>query len=46
MFQMTFFEPLNSGVQRGGKRGDGPGHPRQGGFQRVKSQILKFCATG
>jgi len=30
-----------SGVQRGGgERGDGPGHPRQGGIQRVKLQNL------
>jgi len=27
----------------GGERGDDPGHPRQGGIQRVKLQKLKFC---
>jgi len=27
----------------GGERGDSPGHPRQGGIQRVKSQKLKCC---
>jgi len=26
---------VTSGVQRWGERGDGPGHPRQGGIQRV-----------
>jgi len=25
------------------ERGDGHGHPRQGGIQRVKLQKLKFC---
>jgi len=33
----------SSGVQRGGERGDGPGHPRQGGIQRVKLQKIKCC---
>ena len=32
-----------SGVQRGGERGDGPGHPRQGDIQRVKLQKCKCC---
>jgi len=27
----------------GGERGDGPGHPRQGGIQRVKLQKVKCC---
>jgi len=27
----------------GEKRGDGPGHPRQGGIQRVKLQKCKCC---
>jgi len=30
-----------SGVQGGGERGDGTGHPRQGSIQRVKLQKLK-----
>ena len=33
-----------SGVQRGGgERGAGPGHPRQGGIQRVELQKFKCC---
>jgi len=31
---------VGSGVQRGGERGAGPWHPRQGGIQRVKSQKI------
>jgi len=31
--------------ERGGERGDGPGHPSQGGIQRVKLQKLKCCVT-
>jgi len=27
----------------GERRGDGPGHPRQGGNQRVKLQKFKCC---
>jgi len=30
-------------AEGGGERGDGPGHPRQGGIERVKSQKLKCC---
>jgi len=28
---------------KGGERGAGPGHPRQGGIQRVKLQKFKCC---
>jgi len=31
---------LSSGVERGGERGAGPGHPRQGGHR--KSEITKI----
>jgi len=31
-----FTTTLVSGVQRVGERSDGPGHPKQGGIQRVK----------
>jgi len=29
------------GCREGGEQGDDPGHPRQGGIQRVKSQKFK-----
>jgi len=36
-----------SGVQRGGgERGAGPGHPRQGGIQKVKLQKFKCFNSG
>ena len=30
-------------VEGGGERGTGPGHPRQGGIQRVKLKKIKCC---
>ena len=34
---------VSSSVQRGGERGDDPGHPKQGGIQRMKLQKCKCC---
>jgi len=42
--QMGYLQRLlGSGVQREGKRDTSPGHPGQGGIQRVKLANVKCC---
>jgi len=40
MIENDILESVIEACREGSERGDGPGHPRQGGIERVKLQKL------